>query len=191
VFTRYPHTDVMIHGSAISFLHRDHLATVKMVTKMAGAVTERTGYAVFGEPKPPRSLPKGFIGERTDVETGMLYLNARYYDPALGRFVSPDDWDPTLAGVGTNRYAYAGNDPVNERDPNGHTFGDFLSSLFGGSLAPGGRTASAMAAAKTEQAIKGASQKTATAVVGIIDPGVKDVGELKGRGNLVARRRLL
>jgi RHS repeat-associated protein len=120
VFTRYPHMDVMLQGSAVSFLHRDHLATVKMVTNMSGAVTERTGYAAYGEPKPTTSLPKGFIGERPDPETGLLYLNARYYDPALGRFISPDDWDPTLAGVGTNRYAYAGNDPVGKSDPNGH-----------------------------------------------------------------------
>jgi uncharacterized protein RhaS with RHS repeats len=38
----------------------------------------------------------------------------------LGRFISPDNWDPTLPGVGTNRYAYAGNDPVNMSDANGH-----------------------------------------------------------------------
>ncbi|MDI6835749.1 MAG: RHS repeat-associated core domain-containing protein, partial [Rhizobiaceae bacterium] len=63
---------------------------------------------------------KGYIGERFDPETGLLYLNARYMDPRLGRFISPDDWDPTLPGVGTNRYAYAGNDPVNGSDPNGH-----------------------------------------------------------------------
>ncbi|WP_208760349.1 hypothetical protein, partial [Mesorhizobium intechi] len=37
------------------------------------------------------------------------------------RFISPDDWDPTLPGVGTNRYAYAQNDPVNKSDRNGHT----------------------------------------------------------------------
>jgi RHS repeat-associated protein len=169
----------MMQGGTISFLHRDHLATVKLVTSMSGAVTERLGYAAFGEAKPATSMPKGFIGERPDVETGMLYLNARYYDPERAQFNSPDDWDPTLPGVGTNRYAYAGNDPVNKSDPNGHTFGDFLNSLFGGSSAPGGGATSAMSAAKTEQAIKDSSQKTATAVVGIIDPGVKDVGELK------------
>ncbi|MER8391784.1 hypothetical protein NKH10_07720 [Mesorhizobium sp. M1340] len=48
------------------------------------------------------------------------YLNARYMDPVLGRFISPDDWDSTLPGVGTNRYAYAQNDPVNKSDQNGH-----------------------------------------------------------------------
>ncbi|HEV2563897.1 MAG TPA: RHS repeat-associated core domain-containing protein, partial [Microvirga sp.] len=64
----------------------------------------------------------GYIGEREDAETGLVYLNARYYDPALGRFLSPDSLDPTLPGVGTNRYAYALNDPVNGRDPSGHYF---------------------------------------------------------------------
>jgi RHS repeat-associated protein len=46
---------------------------------------------------------KGFIGEKHDPETGLMYLNARYYDPVLTRFISPDDWDPTVPGVGTNR----------------------------------------------------------------------------------------
>jgi RHS repeat-associated protein len=66
------------------------------------------------------SEPKGFIGERTDPETGLTYLNARYYDAALGRFLSPDWWEITDPAVGTNRYAYALNDPVNKSDPNGH-----------------------------------------------------------------------
>jgi hypothetical protein len=45
-------------------------------------------------------------------------------DPVLGRFLSPDTWDPTLPGVGTNRYAYAGNDPVNKSDPGGYDYQD-------------------------------------------------------------------
>jgi hypothetical protein len=36
------------------------------------------------------------------------------------RFLSPDTWDPYLAGVDVNRYAYSGNDPINSSDPNGH-----------------------------------------------------------------------
>jgi hypothetical protein len=38
----------------------------------------------------------------------------------LARFTSPDTWDPMLAGVDINRYAYAGNDPINGSDRNGH-----------------------------------------------------------------------
>jgi RHS repeat-associated protein len=132
--------DVMIQGSTISFLHRDHLATVKLVTNMSGAVTERLGYAAFGEAKPTTSMPKGFIGERPDVETGLIYLNARYYDPERAQFASPDDMDPTKPGVGTNRYAYAQNDPVNKADPNGHNWftdavsaiGNAISNFFSG-----------------------------------------------------------
>ncbi|MDO6965233.1 alpha/beta fold hydrolase [Rhizobium alvei] len=39
---------------------------------------------------------------------------------ANARFISPDDWEPTKEGVGTNRYAYSENDPVNNSDANGH-----------------------------------------------------------------------
>ncbi|WP_197435115.1 RHS repeat-associated core domain-containing protein [Nitratireductor arenosus] len=122
-YTRYPHMDLKVVGSTKYFLHRDHLATVRIVTDAAGAVVEQTGYAAFGERlNTGFQTQKGFIGERHDPETGLIYLNARYMDPVFGRFISPDDWDPTMEGVGTNRYAYAGNDPVNKSDPNGHNF---------------------------------------------------------------------
>ena len=42
------------------------------------------------------------------------------------RFLSPRRRDPTLPGVGTNRYAYAANDPINKSDPNGHMLEDTL-----------------------------------------------------------------
>ncbi|MEZ5923860.1 MAG: RHS repeat-associated core domain-containing protein [Hyphomicrobiaceae bacterium] len=90
------------------------------MTNAAGAEVERTLYGAFGAPEPGLLQSRGYIGERYDEETGLQFLNARYYDPALGRFLSPDDWDPLLAGVGTNRYAYAGNSPINGGDPSGH-----------------------------------------------------------------------
>jgi hypothetical protein len=39
---------------------------------------------------------------------------------AEARFLTPDTWDPWLAGVDVNRYAYGLNDPINQSDPNGH-----------------------------------------------------------------------
>ncbi|MGR9355873.1 RHS repeat-associated core domain-containing protein [Rhizobium leguminosarum] len=152
IYTMYPHPDVkivMTNGSGTSenfFLHRDHLASVRQVTNESGYRVEQTGYAAYGEAtNTTMQTKKGYIGERFDPETGLMYLNARYYDPAFGRFVSPDDWDPTKEGVGTNRYAYAHNDPVNKSDPNGHAsngwgqlggtttgfFSDFIGSLYG------------------------------------------------------------
>ena len=59
---------------------------------------------------------------QTAEEAGLQYLNARYYDPSLGIFLQPDWWEVTQEGVGTNRYAYSANDPINKSDPNGHTF---------------------------------------------------------------------
>lgn len=53
------------------------------------------------------------------------------------RYISPDDMDPMLPGAGTNRYAYAANDPVNKSDPNGHLWG-FVVAFFGAML--GGTT---------------------------------------------------
>ncbi len=95
------------------------------MTDGAGAVVERTTYRPFGEEvrlAQPLTLAetKGFIGERFDDGAGLQYLNARYYDPRLAMFVQPDWWEVTQAGVGTNRYSYSFNDPVNGRDPGGH-----------------------------------------------------------------------
>ncbi|QIA22017.1 RHS repeat-associated core domain-containing protein [Mesorhizobium sp. AA22] len=121
IYTRYPHPDIKVTGTTKAFLHRDHMASVRMVTDAAGAIVEQTNYATYGERlNTGFQTQKSYIGERFDPETGLLYLNARYMDPVLGRFISPDDWDPTKPGVGTNRYAYAQNDAVNKSDSNGH-----------------------------------------------------------------------
>jgi len=60
--------------------------------------------------------PFRFGARELDSETGLYYNRARYYDPALGRFISED---PIGLEGGVNQYAYAGNDPVNFRDPTG------------------------------------------------------------------------
>ena len=89
--------------------------------RQSGAATACRPY---GEPTNAGfATGKSWIGERHDAETGLTCLNARYHDPVLGRFISPDDRDPTKPGVGTNRYAYSANDPVNHSDPNGHARG--------------------------------------------------------------------
>ena len=108
-------------GAAVTtWLTRDHSQSIRLRTDAAGALLEAAIYAPYGAQSPGLTIAKGYIGERHDPETGLLYLNARYMDPVLGRFLSPDDWDPTIPGVGTNRYAYAANDPINLSDPSGH-----------------------------------------------------------------------
>jgi RHS repeat-associated protein len=59
----------------------------------------------------------GYTGrEPTGAEVGLIYYRARYYDPAIGRFISRD---PAGMVDGVNRYAYVGGDPVDYTDPSG------------------------------------------------------------------------
>ncbi len=67
----------------------------------------------------------GFIyrGYYYDIETGFYYLQSRYYDPALGRFISADDisyLDPESI-IGFNLYSYCGNNPIFYIDPEGNS----------------------------------------------------------------------
>lgn len=125
---RYPHPDIKIAqkldtgATTTHYLHRDHLASVRAVTDAAGGIVEQTDYSAYGVSlNGSVQTERNYIGERRDPETGLMYLNARYYDPSLGRFISPDSWDPLQAGAGTNRYAYAENDPINKVDATGHS----------------------------------------------------------------------
>jgi RHS repeat-associated protein len=55
-----------------------------------------------------------------DTETGLYYLQTRYYDPAIGRFICTDGYASTGQGLlGTNMFAYCNNNPVNMVDSNG------------------------------------------------------------------------
>ena len=127
-------------GGAKEWLGHDHLGSVKLLTDQAGQRVERVDYRPWGDrslglivpeaggPKAPES--KGYLGERDDLDTGLIDLHARVLDGILGRFLQPDSLDPLEPGVGTNRYAYAGNDPVNRSDPEGRSWlGDAATSL--------------------------------------------------------------
>jgi RHS repeat-associated protein len=74
-----------------------------------------------GSPTRPPRRPRirALSASVPDAGAGLIYLNARSMDPERGRFIQPDWRDPDQPGVGTNRYAYSFNDPVNLRDPGG------------------------------------------------------------------------
>lgn len=124
---KHVHADARRVGTVNAWLHRDHLASVRVTTDTGGNYSKRQHYQAFGDLAAAPTGPgandketKGYIGETRDDETGLIYLNARYYDPLLARFISPDWFDPWQPGVGTNRYSYSENDPVNKSDPSGH-----------------------------------------------------------------------
>ena len=70
-----------------------------------------------------RLNPFRYRGYYYDTELGLYYLNARYYDPNTGRFISADDVSYLGADgelTGYNLYAYCGNNPIMYTDPTGH-----------------------------------------------------------------------
>ena len=67
-----------------------------------------------------------------DEDTGLYYLNARYYNPQWRRFISPDSTEylDSETPNGLNLYAYCGNDPVNYADPSGRSVALVLLGAF-------------------------------------------------------------
>ncbi|MDD4860838.1 MAG: toxin TcdB middle/N-terminal domain-containing protein, partial [Smithellaceae bacterium] len=113
-------------GSAdINYYHGDHLGSSSIVTDQNGQQVQHLEYAPYG------SVSKNEGADVTDYKftskeldaTGLYFYSARYYDPEIGRFVTPDTivqapYDPQSL----NRYSYCRNNPVKYVDPSGHFF---------------------------------------------------------------------
>ena len=123
-------TATMLAGpKADDFLARtDSSGTTSLLTDVTNStigVTDANGnlasgytYGPFGsvQTTSTQPVPYQYTGRENDA-TGLFYYRARYYSPALSRFISEDSAE---FGSGINRYAYTGNDPVDARDPSGH-----------------------------------------------------------------------
>ncbi len=103
-------------GGTKTFFHRDRLGSIIARTNNSGAVTQRYEYGPYGESAALAGTSFGYTGQRYDAESGLYNYKARYYTPAIGRFLQPD-----VIGYadGLNLYAYVGNQPVNLVDPFG------------------------------------------------------------------------
>ena len=79
--------------------------------------------------------PLRYRGYYYDSETGFYYLQSRYYDPEIGRFINADSYASTDATglLSTNMFAYCENDPVNKSDPTGEV-APILVAMAGGAM---------------------------------------------------------
>ncbi len=104
------------------YLHGDQMGSVSVATDGNGAILDQQEYGPWGTIR-SGSLSEttlSYTGQKRDG-TGLLYYGARYYDPAVGRFLSPDSIGTNLTNPQSlNRYAYVGNNPLNHTDPTGH-----------------------------------------------------------------------
>jgi RHS repeat-associated protein len=103
----------------IVYVHHDMKGSTVALTVPGGTGPSDTyTYSDYGAPQSGTWLAYQYAGYRYDSETGLYHVRARYYSPALGRFLQSD---PSGFSGGLNLYAYAGNDPVNLEDPTGES----------------------------------------------------------------------
>jgi len=115
-----------VTSSNTYYFHKDHLGSSAVMTDSSGNVVETTEYMPFGEMRVHTGSTVTnykFTDQELDPETGLYYYGARYYDPVIGRFISPDSivqdpFDPQML----NRYSYCRNNPLRYIDPDGHGF---------------------------------------------------------------------
>jgi len=114
--------------SSRSWLLGDHLGSTSMVTDASGVMVSETRYSAFGETRYQNgtlTTDHLYTGQRQEAEIGLYYYVARWYDPAIGRFIQADSIVPDPgSAVGYDRFAYAANNPVKYIDPSGHWYCD-------------------------------------------------------------------
>ncbi|WP_206244440.1 RHS repeat-associated core domain-containing protein [Novosphingobium terrae] len=106
-------------ASGICHYHVDPIGMPVRLTDAHGAIVweaERTAFGALQLLAGGKYQPLRLPGQYHDAETGLHYNRLRYYDPAIGRYLSRD---PMGAAGGFNLYAYVGNDPLNRADPLG------------------------------------------------------------------------
>ena len=119
-----------------TYIHTDFLGSPVAETDSAGVVTRVERYTPYGEPSDMQlDVGPGFTGHATDVLTGLTYMQQRYYDAEIGRFISPDPVGPEEDFVNHfNRYNYAQNNPVRYTDPDGRFVNFFVGAAIGAGI---------------------------------------------------------
>jgi len=156
--TSYYYYVTNLQGDVIAILNSSGAVVVEYTYDAWGNILSITGSmaTTLGRQNPLRY--RGYV---YDQETGLYYLQSRYYDPEIGRFINADAFTSTGQGLlGNNMFAYCNNNPATYKDPSGtlcvfafmgdYRTQDILTTGGGG----GGNSASAVAIVSHEDYLK-------------------------------------
>ena len=119
---------VVKYDGSVYFYRRDAQGNIPAIFDSIGNIVVEYSYDAWGKCTIKTNVsgiaainPFRYRGYYLDDETGLYYLNARYYDPEIGRFISADSiaYLAPESINGLNVYAYCGNNPVMNVDPTG------------------------------------------------------------------------
>ena len=114
----------MDRDGVVQYLGGDHRGTTSLVLNANGTVHSEARHYPYGEERwSSGTLPTDyrFTGQRNDSYIKLVHMGARFYDSALGRWISADTLVPEPGSSQSyNRYAYVRNSPLKFVDPTGH-----------------------------------------------------------------------
>ena len=174
-------------GQTVRYQHTDMLGTPVMETDESGNVISRSVYEPFGKRLGGEKAGIGFTGHLQDEDLGLTYMQARYYDPVIGRFYSNDPMGAfshlSKGNIhGFNRYAYANNNPYKYTDPDGR---ESLGVLIGNWLSGKSLKESAQSTHKTNMIMaKGAKEALSFTKGGLVVDVVETTNEVLNSGNI-------
>lgn len=130
-------------------VYTDHLGSLLTVTdKLTNIVAEQNfdawgryrtpaNWNVFLSPNAAPSVPdwlyRGYTGHEMLPQFALVNMNGRFYDPVMGRMLSPDNYIPgTFNSQAYNRYNYASNNPLVITDPDGQFWHIIIGAVIGG-----------------------------------------------------------
>ncbi|MCB9431186.1 MAG: RHS repeat-associated core domain-containing protein [Ardenticatenaceae bacterium] len=123
--------DPVTANNGLFFIYGDHLGSTSVLQKsgdtqpVAGSWARYRPYGSYRTTPTQTLTDRDFTGQRENRELGLLYYQARYYLPGVGRFISADTIVPSPADPQQfNRYTYSLNSPVKYTDPSGHCGAD-------------------------------------------------------------------
>lgn len=142
-----PAVYVRSNGGAwqVYYIYRDYQGSITHITNSSGTLVQELSYDAWGRLRNPDTqvayapgaepalfLGRGYTGHEHLQQFGLINMNARLYDPALGRFLSPDPYiqSPDFT-QNFNRYSYVLNNPLKYTDENGEFISTIITAVVG------------------------------------------------------------